>query len=123
MKKPFLLLSALILLFVGAFALTAKHYKQQYYAIIPDTEKTYQGTIIDCAMYPHEINAWYSIARSQIGIALDNCETCSVCYDHYFTVSKHCTDAYDLGDSVILTVAQERGTGQDVVIRITPAEP
>ena len=123
MKKTVLLLSALILLCIGGFVLIAKFSVQQYYSIIPDTEKTYRGTIIDSAMYSHEINEWHSIARSQLGIELDDCDTCSVCYDHYFTVSEHCTDAYDRGQSVILTVAKERGTGQDVIIRITPAEP
>ena len=123
MKKTVLILSALLLSVIGGLALIAHLYIQQYYAIIPDTEKTYQGTVVDSYLYPHEINEWYSAARSQIGIEPDNCDTCSVCYGHYFTVSEHCNDSCNCGDSVILTVAKERGTGENVVIRITPAKP
>jgi polygalacturonase len=54
------------------------------------------------------------------GIDPDHCEECSICYDHYFTVSKHCTDSCNRGESVILTVAKERGTGMYVVTRIVP---
>ena len=119
-KKTILSISVLILLLAGITALTVSLLCRQYYAIIPGTEKTYRGTIIDTAMYPHEINEVFSIARFQIGIDPDHCEECSICYDHYFTVSKHCTDSCNRGESVILTVAKERGTGMYVVTRIVP---
>ncbi len=119
-KRSILILLSLFLLLIGGMALIAIAAHHAYYSIIPDTEKTYSGTIIDTALYPHEITEVYSTARSQIGIDLDDCKECSICYNHYFTVSKHCTDSRNLGESVILTVAKERGTGMYVVTRIVP---
>ena len=119
-KKTVLLIAVLILFFIGITALTVALLHRQYYAIIPSTERTVSGTIIDCALYPEEITSWYSVTRSQIGIDPDQCEECSICYGHYYAVSGHCTDSAERGDSVILTLAQERGTGYDVVIGFTP---
>lgn len=120
MNKRVLLCSVLLVfLLIGSAVLIAGLYWQSYYSIIPDTEKTYSGTIIDTALYPHEITEVYSTARSQIGIDLDDCEECSICYDHYFTVSKHCNDSYNRGESVIVTVAKERGSDMYVIISIT----
>ena len=119
-KRSILILLSLFLLLIGGTALIAIAAHHAYYSIIPDTEKTYSGTIIDTALYPHEITEVYSTPRSQIGIDLDDCEECSICYNHYFTVSKHCTDSCNRGESVILTVAKERGTGMYVVTRIVP---
>lgn len=121
MNKRVLLCSVLLVfLLIGSAVLIAVLYWQSYYSIIPDTEKTYSGTIIDTALYPHEITEVYSTARSQIGIDLDNCDECSICYNHYFTVSKHCSDSYDHGESVIVTVAKERGSDMYVIVSITP---
>ncbi len=119
-KRVILFPVLLVFLLIGSTALIAALYWQSYYSIIPNTEKTYSGTIIDTALYPHEITEVYSTARRQIGIDLDDCKECSICYNHYFTVSKHCTDSYDRGESVILTVAKERGTRMYVVTRIVP---
>ncbi len=120
MHKHVILFSVVLLfLLIGSTALIAVLYWQSYYSLIPDSEKTYSGTIIDTALYPHEITEWYSITRSQIGIDLDHCEECSICYDHYFTVSKHCNDSYNRGESVIVTVAKERGSDMYVIISIT----
>ena len=119
-KRSILILLSLVLLLIGGMALIAIAAHHAYYSIIPDTEKTYSGTIIDTALYPQEITEVYSTARSQIGIDLDDCKECSICYNHYFTVSKHCTDPRNPGESVILTVAKERGTGMYVVTRIVP---
>ena len=119
-KRSILILLSLFLLLICGMALIAIAAHHAYFSIIPDTEKTYSGTIIDTALYPHKITGVYSTARSQIGIDLDVCEECSICYNHYFTVSKHCTDSCNRGESVILTVAKERGTGMYVVTRIVP---
>ncbi|MBE6658738.1 MAG: hypothetical protein E7604_09865 [Ruminococcaceae bacterium] len=119
-KRSILILLSLFLLLICGMALIAIAAHHAYFSIIPDTEKTYSGTIIDTALYPQEITEVYSTARSQIGIDLDVCEECSICYNHYFTVSKHCTDSCNRGESVILTVAKERGTGMYVVTRIVP---